>query len=235
MARGQGHFSRRKLLGARVKLDNHDLVALVDSGCEVELVLSRRLADQLRIDYSHISREVSLPDGTRMTATRTSQLTLDTAGSHKNLTAVVVDMVACECILSIPLLDAASPVVNWKARKPLLPTKNGPKEVDLSHNPCPTSPTLVSYRQPNYLGLAKKEARCSWQLSYPHPKHLLRLTKRNSARPGRIWSESSKTSSHRITQAFHPGKPSSSRSSSNPVQPRLQSGVPALASRYGRA
>jgi hypothetical protein len=43
MGRGQGHFTRRKLLRARVKLDNHELVALVDSGCEVELVLSHRL------------------------------------------------------------------------------------------------------------------------------------------------------------------------------------------------
>jgi Aspartyl protease len=116
MARSQGHFSRRKLLGARVKLDHHDLVALFDSGCEVELVLSRRLADQLRIDYSPISREVSLPDGTRMTAARSSQLTLDIVGSLKTLTAVVVDMVAFDCILGLPWLDAASPVVNWKAR-----------------------------------------------------------------------------------------------------------------------
>jgi predicted aspartyl protease len=136
LARGRGQFSQRKLLGARINLDNHELVALVDSGCEVELVLSRRLADQLRIGYSPISREVILPDGTRMTAARTNQIALDIAGSHKNLTAVVVDMVAFDCILGLPWLDAASPVVNWKARKLSLPTNDGPKEVDLSHNPC---------------------------------------------------------------------------------------------------
>jgi predicted aspartyl protease len=144
LARGQGNFSRRKILGARVKLDNRELVALIDSGCEVELVLSRRLADQLRIDYSPISREVSLPEGTRMTAARTSQLTLNIAGSHKNLTAVVVDMVAFDCILGLPWLDSASPVVNWKARKLLLPTKDGPKEVDLNHKPCRSDVSDVS-------------------------------------------------------------------------------------------
>jgi hypothetical protein len=110
----------------------------------VELVLSRRPADQLRIGYSPISREVSLSDGTRMTAARTNQIALDIAGSHKNLTAVVVDMVAFHCILGLPWLDAASTVVNWKARKLLLPTKNGPKEVDLSHNPCRSDVSYVS-------------------------------------------------------------------------------------------
>jgi hypothetical protein len=102
MDRGQGRLSRRKLFGARIRLYNHILVALVDSGCEAELVLSRRLADQLHIGYSPIIREGSLPGGTRMTAARTNQLTLDVAGSRKNLTAVVVDMIAFDCILSLP-------------------------------------------------------------------------------------------------------------------------------------
>jgi hypothetical protein len=79
-----------------------------------------------------------------MTAARNSQLTLDIAGSHENLTAVLFDMVAFDCILGLPWLDAASPVVNWKARKLLLPTKNGPKEVDLSHNPCRSDVSDVS-------------------------------------------------------------------------------------------
>jgi Retroviral aspartyl protease len=61
-----------------------------------------------------------------MTAARTSQLTLDIAGFRKNLTAVVVDMAAFDCILGLPWLNAASPVVNWKFRKLLLPTKPGP-------------------------------------------------------------------------------------------------------------
>jgi hypothetical protein len=77
MDRGQGRFGRRKLLGARLRLDNNELVALVYSGCEVELVLSRRLVDRLNMGYSPIFREVSLPDGTTMTAARTNQLTLD--------------------------------------------------------------------------------------------------------------------------------------------------------------
>jgi hypothetical protein len=45
-------------------------------------------------------------------------------------------MVAFDCILGLPWLDAASSVVNWKARKLLLPAKDWPKEVDLNRNPC---------------------------------------------------------------------------------------------------
>jgi hypothetical protein len=44
-------------------------------------------------------------------------------------------MVAFDCILGLPWLDRANPVVDWKSRRLLLPTINGPKEVDLSHNP----------------------------------------------------------------------------------------------------
>jgi hypothetical protein len=48
----------------------------------------------------------------------------------------VVDMVAFDCILGLPWLDAANPVVNWKTRRLLLPGAEGPVEVDLNHNPC---------------------------------------------------------------------------------------------------
>jgi predicted aspartyl protease len=75
---------------------------LVDSGCEVELVLSRRLADKIGVDYSLITREVSLPDGTRMAAARTPKISVDITGSQRDLTAVVVDMVAFNCILGYP-------------------------------------------------------------------------------------------------------------------------------------
>jgi hypothetical protein len=136
MAQGRRLYSRRHLLGAEIRLNDHGLVALINSGCEVELVHSCNLADKLRIPHTLISREVSLPDGTRMAAARTSTVSLDVAGSRRELTAVVVDMVAFYCILGVPWLDAANPVVNWKTRRLLLPGAEGPAEVDLNHNPC---------------------------------------------------------------------------------------------------
>jgi hypothetical protein len=78
-----------------------------------------------------------------MTAARTSRISLDIAGPQKDLTAVVVDRVAVDCILGPPLLDAANPVVNWKTRKLLL-SIDGPKEVDLRHNPCRSGVSDVS-------------------------------------------------------------------------------------------
>jgi hypothetical protein len=71
-----------------------------------------------------------------MAAARTSTVSLDVAGSRKELTAVVVDMVAFDCILGLPWLDAASPAVNWKTRKLQLPGVEGLVEGNLNHNPC---------------------------------------------------------------------------------------------------
>jgi predicted aspartyl protease len=136
MAQGRRRFSRRHLLSAEIRLNDHGLAFLIDSGCKVELVLSRNLADKLRMPHTLISREVSLPDGTRMAAARTSTVSLDVARSRKELTDVVVDMVAFECILRLPWLDAANPAVNWKTRRLLLPGAEGPVEIDLNHNPC---------------------------------------------------------------------------------------------------
>jgi hypothetical protein len=93
VTQGRNQYSRRQLLGAKIKLSNHELIALVDSGCEVEIVLSRRFSDKIGVNYSLITREFSLPDGTRMTAARTSEISLGIAGYQKDLTAVVVDMV----------------------------------------------------------------------------------------------------------------------------------------------
>jgi Retroviral aspartyl protease len=109
---------------------------LFDSGCEVELVLSRRLADKIGVDYSLITRGVSLPNGTRVAAARTPKISLDIAGSQRDFTSIVVDMVAFDCIMGLPWLCPANPVVNWKRRRILFPTIDGPKEVDLSHNLC---------------------------------------------------------------------------------------------------
>jgi predicted aspartyl protease len=120
-ARGRCHLSRRPLLGAKIRLNDHGLVILIDSGCEVALALSRYLADKIGIAYSFIPREFGLLDGTRMAVARTFTVSLDIAGSRKEPTSVVVDMVAFDCILGLPWLDTAKPVVNCKTRRMLLP------------------------------------------------------------------------------------------------------------------
>jgi predicted aspartyl protease len=171
VAQGRNRFNRSQLLGAKVKINGHELVALVDSGCEVELVLSRKLADRRGTDYSHITREVLLPDGTRMTAARTIPISLKVAGSQKELTAIVVDMVAFDSILGLPWLDAANPVVNWRTKRLLLPGVDGPTEVDSTTTPVAREyPTLPYSQQLNYLRLVKKEARCTWPPFALHPK-----------------------------------------------------------------
>jgi hypothetical protein len=101
-----------------------------------------------------------------MAAARTSTVSLDVAGSRKELAAVVVDMVAFDCILGLPWLDAANPVVNWKTRRLLIPGAEGPVEVDLNHNPCRSrvsDASLLSLLR--YSRLVKEEARYTWPQS----------------------------------------------------------------------
>jgi hypothetical protein len=67
-------FARRSLLGTTVTVYGQDVVALLDSGCEAKLVLSRRFADSHQIPHQPISRVVGLPDGSRIAASRTEPI-----------------------------------------------------------------------------------------------------------------------------------------------------------------
>jgi hypothetical protein len=125
--------------------------------------LSRKLADRLGVDYSLIAREVRLPHGTRIAAARTTPITLNVAGSQKDLTVVAVDMIGFKCILGLPWLDAANAVVNWRNKKLLLPGTGGPTEVDLNRHPCRSRVSNVSsLSTAQLLKIGKKEARCTW-------------------------------------------------------------------------
>jgi hypothetical protein len=110
-------------------------------------VLSRRFADQNGIGYAPISREVGLPDGSRLPASRSDPVDLTVAIVTRRESAVVVDLTAFDCILGIPWLEDLSPIVSWKRKKLLVPTPGGPVEVNLDENPCRVvggSPSFLS-------------------------------------------------------------------------------------------
>jgi hypothetical protein len=129
-------FARRSLLGTTVTVDGQDFVALLDSGCEAKLVLSRRFADNHQIQHRPISRVVGLQDGSRIAASRTEPISLAIAGSSEEVSAIVVEMVAFDCILGLPWLQAVNPVVGWEQKTLLLPTDQGMVEVDMSSDRC---------------------------------------------------------------------------------------------------
>jgi hypothetical protein len=100
-------FARRSLLGTTVTVGGRDVVALLDSGCEAKLVLSRLLADSHQIPHQPISRVI----GSRIAASRTEPICLTIAGSSEEVSAIVVEMVAFDCILGLPWLQDVNPIV----------------------------------------------------------------------------------------------------------------------------
>jgi Aspartyl protease len=134
MTRLRGRFSKKNLLGTRVVVQGSRTTALLDSGCEAKLVLSRRFADRNGIGYAPINREVGQPDGSRMAASRSDPVDLTVAGVTRQESAVVVDLAAFDCILGLPWLEDLNPVVSWKRKKLLVPTPGGPVEVNLDEN-----------------------------------------------------------------------------------------------------
>jgi predicted aspartyl protease/transposase InsO family protein len=147
MCRVKDRFNHKNLLGTSVTVQGRRTTALVDTGCEAKMVLSRRFADRIGVSYTPIAREVGLPDGSRMAAARSSLITLEVAGVTRQETAVVLDLVAFDCILGLPWLEELNPVINWKRKKLLVPVPNGAVEIDLDKNPCRSAvdtPTLLS-------------------------------------------------------------------------------------------
>jgi hypothetical protein len=80
MTRPRSRFSKRNLLSTSVAIQGKRTTALLDSGCEAKLVISKKFADRQRICYTPISREVGLPDGSRMSASRSDPIDLTVAG-----------------------------------------------------------------------------------------------------------------------------------------------------------
>jgi hypothetical protein len=56
--------------------------------------------------------------------------------SLEEVSAILVEMVAFDCILDIPWLQDVNPVVGWEQKTLLFPTNHGPVEVDMSSDPC---------------------------------------------------------------------------------------------------
>jgi gag-polyprotein putative aspartyl protease len=150
MTRPRSRFSKRNLLGTSVSIQGKRTTALLDSGCEAKLVISKKFADRQGICYTPISREVGLPDGSKMAASRSDPVDLTVAGVTRQESAVVVDLAAFDCILGLPWLEDLNPVISWKRKKLLVPTPADAVEIDLDKDPCRSavdSPSLLSTMQ----------------------------------------------------------------------------------------
>jgi Aspartyl protease len=86
----EGGSCSGSMLGVAVSVSGVATRALVDTGCEVELLLSRSFADRVGIDYEPVEEEiVELPDGTLLPVSRTKELQLVVGPMASSIRAVV--------------------------------------------------------------------------------------------------------------------------------------------------
>jgi hypothetical protein len=147
MTRPRGRFAMKNLLGTSIMVHGRRTTALLDSGCEAKLVISRRFADLNGIRCAHISREVGLPDGSRMAAARSDPIDLTVAGVTKQEAAVVVDLAAFVGIVGLPWLEDHIPVISWKKKKLLVPTPDGAVELTWTRTRAAPTSTPRHYCQ----------------------------------------------------------------------------------------
>jgi hypothetical protein len=95
-----GKKSSRQLLGTYVQVDGYKARALLDPGCEAELVLSTSFATQCGMS-SQVDEEtlVEFAEGTRVPSTFIENVSLSFTGVSHPVRAVVVELAAYGVIL----------------------------------------------------------------------------------------------------------------------------------------
>ena len=131
-----GRKSSRQLLGTDVQVDGYKARALLDPGCEAELVLSTSFATQCGM-HSHADEEtlVEFADGTRVPSTAIENVSLSVAGVSHPVRAVVVELAAYEVILGKPWFTRHNPIVDWRRHQLRLVIDGRTVVVDASASP----------------------------------------------------------------------------------------------------
>jgi hypothetical protein len=111
-----GKKSRRQLLGTEVQVNGNKARALLDSGCEAELVLSTIFATSCGI-HSHVDEYilVEFPDGTKLPSAAIENFKLCVAGVAHPVRAIVVELDSYEVILGKPWFTRHNPIVDSEA------------------------------------------------------------------------------------------------------------------------
>jgi Retroviral aspartyl protease len=132
-------YGLHQLLGIGVLLSGRKVTALVDSGCEAELIISRRFAQKHGIATAESARSrggIALPVETILEATETESMELDAGGVKSTCKALVIDITAYDCIVGRPWLNNHNPQINWRKNR-LMIAKNGMKyDLDARKDPC---------------------------------------------------------------------------------------------------
>jgi hypothetical protein len=111
--RRTGKKSSRQFIGTEVQLNGNQARALLDPGCEAELVLSTSFAIICGI-HSHVDDDilVEFPDDTRVPSVSIEIFNLCVAGVAHLVRAIVVELASYEVILGKPWFTRHNPIVD---------------------------------------------------------------------------------------------------------------------------
>jgi hypothetical protein len=110
-----GKKSSRQLLGTEVQVKGNQAKALLDPGCEAELVLSTGFATSCGI-HSHVDENilVEFPDGTKVPSAAIENVNLCVAGVAHPVRTIFVELASYEVILEKPWFTRHNPIVDWR-------------------------------------------------------------------------------------------------------------------------
>jgi hypothetical protein len=150
--RTKNGFGHQRLLGVSIAIGDKTTTALLDSGCDAELIISEDYADENKIDSKPMGTRVELPDGTSIAAKETEELQLTLHGLRFCAKAVVIDMKTYDCILGRPWLSRFNPHINWRKDRLLIAYDGQRHEMDANVDPSRQgrkAAELMSQRQLN--------------------------------------------------------------------------------------
>jgi hypothetical protein len=110
--------------------------ALLDPGCEAELVLSTSFATSCGI-HSHVYEDilVEFPDGTKVPSAAIENVNLCVAGGAHPVRAIVVELASYEVILGNPWFTRHNPIVDWRRHRLRMTVDGKSVEIDTSMDP----------------------------------------------------------------------------------------------------
>jgi Retroviral aspartyl protease len=110
--------------------------ALLDPGCEAELVLSTSFATSYGI-HSHVDEDilVEFPDGTKVPSAAIENVNLCVAGVAYPVRAIVVELASYEVILGKPWFTRHNPIVDLRRHRLRMTVDGKSVERDASMDP----------------------------------------------------------------------------------------------------
>jgi hypothetical protein len=119
-----------------VQVNGNQETALLDPGCDAEMVLLTSFATSCGI-HSHVDENilVEFPDGTKVPSAAIENFNLCVAGVAHPVRALVVELASYEVILGKPWFTRHNPIVDWRRHRLRMTVDGNSVEIDASMDP----------------------------------------------------------------------------------------------------